>query len=170
MLAGERESLGLMSGECIGLLCLYYGPIPWRYFLQPCLWDFEVTKLSWAQHSAVLPLAQCRVSWTLTARERVGRVCPFVQNGPFCPWCICNVVSLKSSPKFRLTFLKLIIIHSHDCKIKSSYFKFQTILATGLNKMAFTQLVPGLFYSATNFIPSHSPGHTGCRKALRGQE
>lgn len=83
MLAGGRWSLGLMSGACIGLLCLYYGPVPWRCFLQPCLRDFAVTKLSWAQHLAVPHLDQCWVSWTLTAREREGRACPFVQNGPF---------------------------------------------------------------------------------------
>lgn len=124
MLAGGRWSLGLMSGACIGLLCLYYGPVPWRCFLQPCLRDFAVTKLSWAQHLAVPHLDQCWVSWTLTAREREGRACPFVQNGPFCPCCICSMVSLKSSPKFRLTFLKPIIIHWHDCKKKVFIFRF----------------------------------------------
>lgn len=105
------------------------------------------------------------------SQRKRGRAGPFVRNGPFCPWCICNMVSLKSSPKFRLTFLKPIIIHSHDCKKKkSSYFKFQTIPATGLNEMALTQLVPGLFYSVTNFFPSHSSGHAGCRRALGGRE
>lgn len=75
------------------------------------LWSY--TKPPWAQHLAALHLAQYWVFWTLTPREWREGVCPFAWNDPFCHWCICNMPSLKSSPKFRLTSQTPIITQSY---------------------------------------------------------
>lgn len=154
--------------ECFGLLCLHDVVIPWRHSLQPCLQDFEVTKPHWAQHLAALHLAQYQVFQTFTPRERGEGVCPSAWNDPFCQWCICNMVSLKSSPKFRVTPQTPIITQSY-------YWEkiFMLPVSDSFCHWA-EQNGPHTPYAwsvlfCEQFLPSHYHGlTTGCQRALPG--
>lgn len=115
------------------------------------LWSYQAALSSTLSCTALGSLSNLPNIHTQRLRREFA---PLACNNPFCPWCMWNMASLKASPKFRLTFLRAIIIHSHCWKKKNSlFFKFQNILATVLNKVGLLQLVPGLFYSVTDFCP-----------------
>lgn len=136
-------------------------------------------KPHWAQHLAALHVAQHWVFRTLTPREWGEGVCPFAWNDPFCHWCICNMPSLKSSPKFRLTSQTPIITQSY-------YWKKNHKKKIMLRKKSIKLSISDYFCNwaeqngphtacawsvlfCDQFLPSHYHGHTtGCQRALPG--